>query len=440
MSLDHDWLFPKIGDHLWLEKPPLLHWLAIASAKLFGGFSEATVRFPSVLAGLGIVILITKLAFRWFGGRVAVFTALVQTTTVYFITYARLAEAEMLLAFFIVLALFLFVRVHSIGDPSSEPHGASAFLFWVVVGLSNLAKGLGFGAFFIIAPCATYLILRSDRAAWRRTISWSGIVLGLAIALAWPIAVLFLRAPQVGALWRGTIEDRVLGGGFDQPWWYYFTTFPWQLLPWTPALLFGAGPSLSRAWRQSDSADRFIWCWAIVPVAFLTLFRGKHHHYIIASLCVLSPVCAMGLLRAGTRFAIACIALAVAGILFVNARIMPIRDRCRDDRDFLTSIRPLVPPDIPLAATGGMEIARDIFYIDPPPLGVGIVTDLNKYFPATEFYVITRQREEPYLATLGRVEMISQSHHTRGEKSPSDRFTLFRVEPGESSGSPPDGL
>ena len=103
MSVDHDWLFPKIGDQLWLEKPPLLHWLEIVSARLFGGFSETTVRLPSVLAGLGIVVLMTKLAFGWFGAPVAVFTALIQTTTVHFITYARLAEAEILLAFFIVL-------------------------------------------------------------------------------------------------------------------------------------------------------------------------------------------------------------------------------------------------------------------------------------------------------------------------------------------------
>jgi hypothetical protein len=296
-----------------------------------------------------------------------------------------------------------------------------------------MAKGLGFGAFVILAPCAVYLILKRDHAAWRRTISWPGIVLGLAIALAWPIAVLVLRSPEFGALWRGTIEQRALGGQFDQPWWYYFTTAPWQLLPWTPALLVAAGPSLSRAWRHSTSADRFIWCWAIVPIAFLTLFRGKHHHYIIAPLCALSPICALGLLRAGTRWAITCVALAVAGILFVNARIMPIRDRCRDDRDFLMTVRSFVPSDVPLAATSGQEIARHIFYVEPPPQGVWDSANLKRYFPGMSFYLIARQKEETRLTALGRVEMVSQSRHTRGEVGPSDRFTLFRVLPGDAS-------
>ena len=64
MALDHDWLFPKIGNRLWLEKPPLLHWLVVVSAKLLGGFSEAAVRLPSVLAGLGVVVVMTMLSLR----------------------------------------------------------------------------------------------------------------------------------------------------------------------------------------------------------------------------------------------------------------------------------------------------------------------------------------------------------------------------------------
>ena len=215
----------------------------------------------------------------------------------------------------------------------------------------------------------------------------------------------------------------------DQSWWYYLTTVPWQLLPWTPALLFAAWPSLSLAWRQPRSADRFIWCWAIVPIVFLTLFRGKHHHYIIASLCALSPVCALGMLRAGTRWAIACVALAAGGILFVNARIMPTRDRCRDDRDILMTVRSFVPSDVPLAATSGQEIARHIFYIEPPPQGIFNAADLERYFAGKSFYLITRQREETRLAIFGRVEVINQSRHTRAERDSADRFTLFKIQP-----------
>ena len=436
----------KLAISFWLEKPPLLHWLeaAIVSARLlrriFRNDPCDCPRFwPAVGVRRGVDDSNVSRRFGWFSGArvIAVFTALVQTTTVHFITYARLAEAEMLLAFFIVLALFLFVAVavdrHRLSGIAT-PRSLSCFR--IVVGLSNMAKGLGFGPFFILAPCAVYLIWKRDRAAWRRMISWPGLTLGLVIALAWPIAVLALRAPEFGMIWRGTIEQRALGGQYDQPWWYYFTTPPWQLLPWTPALLFAAWPSLLRAWRQPNSPDRFIWCWAIVPIVVLTFFHGKHHHYIIASLCSLSPICALGLLRAGIRWAIACVALAAGGILFVNARIMPTRDRCRDDRDFLVNVRNLVPPDVPLVATSGQEIARHIFYIEPPPQGVFDSAHLERDFAGKSFYLITRQKEETRLTKLGQVETISQSRHTRAERDPSDRFTLFKIQPRTPSPEP----
>ena len=429
MAIDHDWLFPKIGDHLWLEKPPLVHWLAVASAAVLGGFSEAAVRLPSAVAGVLVVVLMTSLGVYWFGSRIGIFTGIVQATTVYFITFARLAEPDMILTAIIVSALFVFVRLHSIGATWPRPPRYLALFFWVLVGLSNMVKGLGFGPFVILAPCLTYLIVKRDRSAWRRMISWPGILLAVMIALAWPLAVL-AQVPEGRELWRSEIAKRATGGaGYQQPWWYYLETAPWQLLPWTAALLIAAGPSLNRARREPHSPDRFIWIWALVPIVLLSFFRGKHHHYIMSSLCAFSPLCAIGLLRFGIRIATATVAVAVIGILYVHAYILPAKDRCRDDVEFMKSVRTLVPPDKPLGATGGQEIARAMFYVDPPPQGVFDPHDLDRYFAGREFYLISRLREERNLAKFGRVEVVSQSKHTRAERNPSDRFTLFHVKP-----------
>ena len=431
MALDHDWLLPKIGDHLWLEKPPLLHWLVIVSAKLLGGFSETTVRLPSVLAGVGVVTVMTWLSLHWFGARVAIFTALLQTTMVYFITYARLVEAEMLLAFIVVLALAVFVRWHRIGGAWPPPPRHLPLLFWGLVGLSNMAKGLGFGPVLILAPCLGFLIWQRDRVGWRRMISWPGLALGCTIALAWPIIVV-LRAPEARELWRAEIVRRAVGeAGYAQPPWYYLTSAPWQLLPWTLALLLAVGPSLARARRHADSPDRFIWCWGIVPIALLSLFHGKHHHYIISCLCAFSPLCTLGLLRCGTRFAAACVAVAIGGILFVHARVLPSYDRSYYDREFLRSVRNFVPPGIPLTATSGQEIARHMFYVDPLPIGVWNPSDVaRKFGNIPVFYLLTRRSMEPQLTKIGHTAVVAESQHTSKEKSPADRFTLFRIETG----------
>ena len=429
MALDHQWLVPKIGDQPFLEKPLLPQWLVIASATLLGKFSETTARLPSALAGIGVVLVITWLALQWFGARVAIFTGLVQATSVYFITYARLCESDMNLAFIIVLALAVFVRCESIGYTATMPHRLLPMAFWALVGLSNLAKGLGFGPFLILVPCVSYLILRKDRAAWLRLVSWTGWGLALVLAFSWPI-LMARWYPEAVSLWREEIARRVQGAaGYQQPWYYYLTTVPWQLLPWTPALLLSAAASLTRAKGNARSADRFIWCWTITPIVLLSFCPGKHHHYIISCLCALSPLCALGLLRLGIQFATVCIAIVCAGILGVHAFVLSRFDRSRDDREFLLRVRPVIGADARLATIGGSEIARHIFYVDPPPVGIWFASNLEKRFHGTPFYVIARRRDEAALGSSGHVLLISESAHTRQEQNANDRFALFLVEP-----------
>jgi 4-amino-4-deoxy-L-arabinose transferase-like glycosyltransferase len=439
MTIDGDWLFPKIGRHVWLEKPPLMHWLAAISGKLFG-FSEAAVRLPSVFAGVGIVLFMTSLSLRWFGRRVAIATGLVQTTAVYFLTYARLAEGEMLLAFIIVAALYVFVRLQRIGAVWPDPSPHLATLFWGLAGLSNLAKGPGFGVILILVPCAGFLFWQRRPGSWRRMISWPGFILAIALGVTWQSTVAW-HVPEAMMIWRGmTVERAWTGGGFGQPWWYYLGTVGWQLLPWTPALLFAARGSLTRARREPESPDRFLWCWAVLPIALLSLSRGKHHHYIISCLCAFSPLIALGLLRCGTRLTFACVGLAIAGSLYVHARILPAHDPSHYDRDFLRSVRSFVPHGIPLAAMSGQEIARHMFYVDPPPESVWTPADLVAQFGHVPvFYIITRRREESRLTKIGQVQVVSQSQRTRKEQSPDDRFTLFRIQSRELI-SPPDSL
>ena len=442
MILEGDWLLPKIGDQLWLEKPPMLHWLVAISATLFGGFTEVSVRLPSVLAGLAVVALMTWLSLRWFGQAVAIVSGCVQTTLYYFINYARLTEADMLLALIVVGAIAVFVCIQSIGSTPAAPSSPRlVILFWALVGLSNSAKGFGFGAFMILAPCGVYLIWQRDRIAWRRMISLPGFLLAAVLAVSWPLLAA-LRSPEALALWRFLILERaVSGAGFGKPWWYYLGTWIWQLSPWTPVLLLAVGPSLRRA-KEEVSPDRFLWCWALVPIVLLSLSRGKHHHYLISCLPAFTPLLALGLLRCGRWITTAYIMAAIGLTLYYNGSYLPRRDSSRDDRNFLTTLRGLIPANAALFAAGspgtGQEIARHIFYVDPPPKGVFKPADLKKYLgDSGVFYVIARQHSQPELEMFGQTAVVAQSRRTRREKSPADRFTLFRI---ERSLSRPEGM
>jgi 4-amino-4-deoxy-L-arabinose transferase-like glycosyltransferase len=82
-----------------------------------------------------------------------------------------------------------------------------------------------------------------------------------------------------------------------KPIWYYFTTIPWQLLPWTIVMLPALPASIRIAWRQPRSLDRFMWIWFLAPLLVLSIVKAKHHQYLIHALTPCSYWAALGLLR-----------------------------------------------------------------------------------------------------------------------------------------------
>ena len=322
MIAEGDWLIPKIGDHSWLEKPPLLHWLAGALIILFGEASEWVVRLPSVAAGVVLVFLVAMMVGRWLGEKAGLVAGLIQCTSWYMMTYARLAEADILLACIVVAAIVVFIHLQGIGlpQPSNRPR-LLALVFWVLIGLTNLCKGPLFGAAMVLTPCLAWLLWRRESPAWKQMWSPTGLALGILIAVAWPALVL-MKEPAALDLWLYHTVGRAKGATiYSRPWWYYVPMIPTQLLPWTPITLIGTVPSLKRMWREGDSADRFTWLWALVPIFLLSFARGKSHHYLLSCLPGFTLVTTIAVLeieqhiREKNRYAVA----VARGAIFVLA-------------------------------------------------------------------------------------------------------------------------
>ncbi len=495
MAGDGTWGMLWIGDQPWLEKPPLPHWLAALSGLAWGGFDEFAVRFPFALAGVGVVLLTAWLAASWYGATVGLLAGLIQAGTLYMLKYARLSEAEVLLLLIVAGALAAFWRMHTAAAAGRSPARAR-LVFWVLLGLTNLVKGPGFGAFFVVVAVAGWLLWRRDRAAIRRLWSPLGIGLAVAISLVWPaiVAMQGHGGTLVDEWWTHTVSRGAGAFGDAEPPWYYLVAALWQMLPWTPLLLAGAGPSLARAWRDRDAPDRFVWCWGVLPVAILSIPAVKHHQYIIHALPAFAPVMALGLVRIGSWYAgrtdrwrqrnavaavvaaavllvgaavgglvwpdfraeawlvggVLALGIAAMGLALRRARIalmgavlmvmlllvgvilrsdlIPRRDPSGPDRDFLLRVAGQVPDGAPLIATGGTPVARHIFHVDRPVTGVWRPDAIA---PPTDspVYVIAQARDAATLAGLGPVSQLDQSARARFERSPEDRYTLFRIDP-----------
>ena len=496
MVAEGDWLIPKIGDQSWLEKPPLLHWLAASLIIIFGEASEWVVRLPSVAAGVVLVLLVAMIVGRWLGEKAGLVAGLIQCTSLYMMTYARLAEADMLLACIVVAAIVVFIHLQGIGlsQPSKRPRRL-AVLFWVLIGLTNLCKGFLFGAAMALTPCLAWLLWRRELRAWKRMWSPTGLVLGILIAVTWPALVL-MKEPSALDLWLyHTVGRATRDIGYSRPWWYYLTMLPMLLLPWTPITLIGTVPSLKRMGREADSADRLTWLWALVPMFLLSLARGKGHHYLLpclpgftlvttvgvleleqhireqnryavavarVAIFVLAPGLLLGGLVAGFKLTnfradawilgvVASLGMVLAGVftlrrrpsrvfavflltlvlcvVLVHVHLLPARDTRRHDRQFLTTLNEHLPPQSLIIATGGEEIVRHIFYVQVPLVGVWNPEDIGKHLGNEKvFFVVARMKHLGLLKRFGAASVVSQSEHTRDEKSPQDRYTLFRVQ------------
>jgi 4-amino-4-deoxy-L-arabinose transferase-like glycosyltransferase len=304
MIAQHNWLIPMDGTRPWLERPPFPHWFMIAINAAIGQNcdTEWSARIPPALAGLLIVLMVGRIAAGFFGRGMGVVAGLALATLVEFYTYATLAEDDIFLALLVVAAFFLFVQLEFSIDPevadrrlgfvSRRPWQAIAF--FIVLGLTNLAKGPIVGAAVVVGPLAVFLLIPPIQ--WRRIRRYVwlwGILIATVIAVSWHAYVAWRYPGQGGYLanlhydFSGTTE-------FDEPWWYYPPTLLWAILPWTPAAILGLAITARAAWRGHDRVVQFLWCWAIVPVFVLSIPHRKHHHYLVPSLAPWAILAALG--------------------------------------------------------------------------------------------------------------------------------------------------
>jgi 4-amino-4-deoxy-L-arabinose transferase-like glycosyltransferase len=106
-------------------------------------------------------------------------------------------------------------------------------------------------------------------------------------------------------------------------------------------------------------------------------------------------------------------------------------DRYADDAVFVAEALCIVPTDAPLYVLNEMHplnAAWVLYETGPRARLLHHWTFLSSdRISAPEVYVIGRRTDERSLAGFGRVERLAESTRTRGETSPMDRYTLYRL-------------
>jgi 4-amino-4-deoxy-L-arabinose transferase-like glycosyltransferase len=486
MMVNHDWLIPRSGGRPWLERPPLPHWITIAVSALLDQHCDRVwvVRLPAALMGTIIVLTSAWIATLGFGRRVGLCSGYALATAYEFWRYATLSEDDIFLAAIVVGAIALFVRSEFV-EPGLSDDRISLFGtrpwsilgFFALTGLTNLAKGPLVGAVVVLAPVGVFLVWNFDLKKIRRYLWFWGGLLFLALTIFWPYMI-YRRYPATIHNWSFDYSET---DQYDQPFWYYFVQLPGVFMPWSLFAILGLWTTANNAFHNRGSIQRFLWCWAIVPVLILSIPHRKHHHYLVPSLAPwgilagigiaavadwlfslpqkrrdpiwgtvifgIPPALAIAILHhripgpAAMTFIlaflwIACVATfapVLAGLLIVycwGETVMP--DAVSPDTAFLQAVERTVPQNQLLTINsdlaGEMDFFRNQFYVRPNAVLLHNLTYLHdENLHASDVYIITRAADQSKLKTLGHVDVLLQSTKTRRERSPDDRFTLFHL-------------
>jgi len=453
---------PTIGGRPWLEKPPMAVWLVALTDRLTGESTEWEARLPSAFAAVGLVLGVAALAAHRFGATIGLLAGLVQATTAWTMIRGRLAEVDMLLACLMTGTILAFDRMRDEVEEGSPRLWRWAF--FVGLGLTALAKGIGFGAVLILAVVALVLVWDRDREGLFDLKAIKGWGLAALLSLAWP-ALVALRYPKALELWTLHVSDRVsahpehFAGG---PWWQYGPALLWQVLPWTPLALAGAWRSWHRAIEQPRGGDRLLWAWAVGPIALLSLATVKNAHYAIYALPPWSIWTALSLARFGARLhawgwtalKIQRVALAGFGVMGVGCGLgFGLLGSWFDHRGvewaFYETAGRTLRTDEPLTLLyddwdrnpyytpfGPVphDLAVRLYYLDRPAswrIGVDALLKQPPAHGSAPFAVIGRDRDVPSLRRLGQVDTVLRGPKLRAHASRVDdrAFVLYRVTP-----------
>jgi len=311
MFVRGDFLSTYLNGEPRYDKPILTYWLQALFAWLFG-FNEFALRLPSAFAGLTWTVLAYRFARRLYDVETAVAAALITATTLGTSLITRLAIADALLDTCIAAAVFsqyLWLR---------SGRSRDLYLAWAAMGLGFLVKG----PVAVALPLAALFLHCASQSRWRDFMTyvtrWRAVLLFLAIALPWYVAVTWVKGPEfiesfffrhnVGRF-SGSMGRYHASGLF-----YYLPVALLATLPYT-ALFAPLAARLRSLW-QDDFARYALILFTLVFVLF-SLSANKLPHYLLYGVSALLVLFARHLRAARSTWLLLPPLLLFIGLLFI---------------------------------------------------------------------------------------------------------------------------
>jgi 4-amino-4-deoxy-L-arabinose transferase-like glycosyltransferase len=320
------WTLETFGEH-YVNKPPGMPWLLVASAQVFGGYHEFAMRIPAVLAVLGGALTAGFLAFRLAGeerriAALAAAAAFISSNGI-FMTL-RLAETDGPAIFFTALAFTIWA-----GTRLANRLGIAA---WAAITASLAA------AIFIKGPPPVAFALLPMAVVPLRQRRWGefcALVICTAIAAAPTLVWVSLNADPTtaGHLAR---EMRLTSGNWFEQLRAVPAVFVNGLAQALPALAFGAiAIWRGRLWRwqQDRWAEHALFLFAVPVFVAILLWPGSVGRYGLPAIWPFAVLSGLLVARLWRRwFSPALLAAMLAAFFGIQATYAALEGRTQVQR------------------------------------------------------------------------------------------------------------
>lgn len=287
MFQSKDFLTLYLNGEYFFEKPPLYFWQECLSFALWGKIDEFSARFPVALLGFIFSFIVYFTSRKRINRRFGVFTSLIIATSLEFIMLAKYAILDIVLTFYIGLALVCYFQVYFCQEKNKKFYW---WAFYIFSGLAVMAKGIPgfvipFGTVFF-----TSIMAKNFKEIFKPLYVIPGVILFSLIVLPWHIIMLnkynplFFDEYIVKHHLHRFLNTENNEIGRKQPFYYYFIVILWGFIPWIFSVIAVAFEKIKNWSKHSyvqkikdfnfDSLDNvhkmLALCW--VMVIFIMLF------------------------------------------------------------------------------------------------------------------------------------------------------------------------
>jgi 4-amino-4-deoxy-L-arabinose transferase-like glycosyltransferase len=254
------------------NKSPFFFWILALSTTLFGE-NEIALRLPGALFCVGTMALTYGLGVALFSSTAAFWAALVVASNHIFLWYGRRVLFDSMLAFFITLALMLWVRAYFQGG-GRRWYAAS----FIPMALATITKGLH-GLALPLLVIVSFLVIRRDLEPLKTKPFWFGLLSAAGIIVAYAFAVELDWGGHT-LLGQSSIVSLTAPARGHPVHWYlgvmWFDFFPWSaVLPAGLLLLF------SPRSPETRSARTFVLTWFLGFLVMFSLSPMKRESYLM---------------------------------------------------------------------------------------------------------------------------------------------------------------